>query len=297
MASSAYDAQLDQAATVTPQALRFTYVAFLVRQGVRFGDLARVEGTVPAETLNALASLAPAAQRLPLDQVERLLPAVRALETGALAEIDQIRMAINGHHVMVDIMVEPVQEKAGGPRSLVVLFKDGPARDGISAEAGDVTMVRSEHVDRIEVELRATRERLQATIEELESTNEELKSSNEEYQSLNEELQSANEELETSREELQSVNEELTTVNGELAAALFEAQRQKGSFSRHEDAVRQRDESSAALAREARFRRHPGQPLQSARPWGDSYRLCRLCRLCRLNTVVHFLIDMSPQRA
>ena len=85
VASSAYDAQLDQAATVTPQALRFTYVAFLVRQGVRFGDLARVVGTVPAETLNALASLAPAAQRLPLDQVERLLPAVRALETGAQA--------------------------------------------------------------------------------------------------------------------------------------------------------------------------------------------------------------------
>jgi two-component system CheB/CheR fusion protein len=75
----------------------------------------------------------------------------------------------------------------------------------------------AEHVQRLDAELRATRERLQATIEELESTNEELKSSNEEYQSLNEEMQSANEELETSKEELQSVNEELTTVNGELA--------------------------------------------------------------------------------
>jgi two-component system CheB/CheR fusion protein len=91
--------------------------------------------------------------------------------------------------------------------------------------AGADGMVRSEHVDRLEAELKSTRDRLQATIEELESTNEELKSSNEEYQSLNEELQSANEELETSREELQSVNEELTTVNGELAHRVHELTR------------------------------------------------------------------------
>ena len=73
-----------------------------------------------------------------------------------------------------------------------------------------------EHVERLEAELRRTKERLQATIEELESTNEKLKSSNEEYQSINEELQSSNEELESSKEELQSVNEELQTVNTEL---------------------------------------------------------------------------------
>jgi two-component system CheB/CheR fusion protein len=75
---------------------------------------------------------------------------------------------------------------------------------------------RYDQVERLEAELRLTKERLQATIEELESTNEELKSSNEEYQSINEELQSSNEELETSKEELQSVNEELQTVNAEL---------------------------------------------------------------------------------
>jgi two-component sensor histidine kinase len=84
--------------------------------------------------------------------------------------------------------------------------------------AASASLVRSEHVERLESELRATRERLQATIEELESTNEELKSSNEEYQSLNEKLQ-------TSREELQSVNEELATVNGELAHRVQELTR------------------------------------------------------------------------
>jgi two-component system CheB/CheR fusion protein len=126
----------------------------------------------------------------------------------------------------VDIVVEPVQDRSDRPRHLIVIFKDGPPRPAEGTpELDSGALVRSEHVDRLEGELRAMRERLQATIEELESTNEELKSSNEEYQSLNEELQSANEELETSREELQSVNEELTTVNGELAHRVHELTR------------------------------------------------------------------------
>jgi chemotaxis methyl-accepting protein methylase/two-component sensor histidine kinase len=86
-------------------------------------------------------------------------------------------------------------------------------------------LVGSERVERLEGELRATRERLQATIEELENTNEELKSSNEEYHSLNEELKSANEELETSRGNLRSVNEEITRVNRELAQRVHELTR------------------------------------------------------------------------
>ena len=118
----------------------------------------------------------------------------------------------------VSLVVEPVG--TADITSLVVLFHDlGPVLEG-SADGerfGD-----GEHVERLEAELRLTRDRLQATIEELESTNEELKSSNEEYQSINEELQSANEEMETSKEELQSVNEELQTVNGELGHRVAE---------------------------------------------------------------------------
>ncbi|SFH69860.1 CheR family methyltransferase [Bradyrhizobium sp. Gha] len=149
----------------------------------------------------------------------------RAAETNEPAHAEQVQLGVNGHRVLVDITVEPIQDGAGGHRNFVVLFKDGPAR-GLEASDGNAgSLVRTEHVERLESDLRATRERLQATIEELESTNEELKSSNEEYQSLNEELQSANEELETSREELQSVNEELTTVNGELAHRVQELTR------------------------------------------------------------------------
>lgn len=149
----------------------------------------------------------------------------RAAETNEPAHAEQVQLGANGQHIPVDITVEPIQESGSGDRNFVVLFKDGPVR-AIDAGAGKPNaLVQTEHVERIEGELRATRERLQATIEELESTNEELKSSNEEYQSLNEELQSANEELETSREELQSVNEELTTVNGELAHRVQELTR------------------------------------------------------------------------
>jgi two-component system CheB/CheR fusion protein len=133
----------------------------------------------------------------------------RAAQTNEAAHAEQVQLGLNGHRVLVDITVEPIQEGVGGHRYFVVLFKDGPVRVIDASQNNPNALVRTEHVERLESELRATRERLQATIEELESTNEELKSSNEEYQSLNEELQSANEELETSREELRSVNEEL----------------------------------------------------------------------------------------
>jgi succinoglycan biosynthesis transport protein ExoP len=79
--SAAFDAGLDQPPSVTPEALRHTYVAFLVRQGLRFGDLGRVVGRLTSEQLNALAPLAPPGERRPLAEVERLLPAVAALES------------------------------------------------------------------------------------------------------------------------------------------------------------------------------------------------------------------------
>ena len=129
--------------------------------------------------------------------------------------VEHLRVPVrdNGSSHLVNLIVEPILD-AEDVTALVVLFQDA----GLVAEnsALDSPGASNEHVDRLEAELRLTKERLQATIEELESTNEELKSSNEEYQSINEELQSANEELGTSKEELQSVNEELQTVNSEL---------------------------------------------------------------------------------
>ncbi|MFL5295828.1 MAG: CheR family methyltransferase [Phenylobacterium sp.] len=139
----------------------------------------------------------------------------KAGSQSARAEARGVVMAGDEGQRSVNIAVEPIPqgEEAG---TLVVLFQDaGPAVD--PRKQPQASGSSEEHVQRLETDLRVTRERLQTTVEELESTNEELKSSNEEYQSINEELQSANEELETSKEELQAVNEELQTVNGELA--------------------------------------------------------------------------------
>jgi two-component system, chemotaxis family, CheB/CheR fusion protein len=126
----------------------------------------------------------------------------------------------------IDITVEPLSQTDSDPLFLV-LFRD----IGQPVVPGEPETQRHQpggddgRLDRLEQELRDSRERLQATIEEYETAVEELKSSNEELQSVNEELQSSNEELETSKEELQSLNEELHTVNSELTAKVDEVDR------------------------------------------------------------------------
>jgi site-specific recombinase XerD len=75
--SAAHDAGIDGAANVTPECLRHTYIAFLVRQGLRFADLTRIVGPLPAETLAAYSGLAPSGSRIPIEAVDRLFPALR----------------------------------------------------------------------------------------------------------------------------------------------------------------------------------------------------------------------------
>lgn len=151
---------------------------------------------------------------------------LKAATDRTAVKADKIVMGVNGNRLGVTIVVEPLLNNPGEPQAYVIFFHDAEITgEETPAENANSSVIRDEHVQRIEAELRLTKERLQATIEELESTNEELKSSNEEYQSINEELQSANEELETSKEELQSVNEELQTVNGELGHRVHELAR------------------------------------------------------------------------
>lgn len=75
--SSAYDANLAQPQSVTPATLRHTYIAFLVRQGLRFSELGDLVGRLNPAYFNMLAPLIPDAQRVSIDSVERLLPALR----------------------------------------------------------------------------------------------------------------------------------------------------------------------------------------------------------------------------
>lgn len=76
VACAAYDADLTAPEQVTPHALWHTYIVFLVRQGIRLADLERVVGPLPPTTLAAYGPLAAGAPRVPLEQVERVHPAL-----------------------------------------------------------------------------------------------------------------------------------------------------------------------------------------------------------------------------
>ncbi|HYP68819.1 MAG TPA: tyrosine-type recombinase/integrase [Thiobacillaceae bacterium] len=80
---AAHDAGIEHPADVRPAALWHTYIAFLVRQGIRFAELMQISGRLPAGMMAAYSALAPAGSRLPLEAVERVLPAVAQLFAGA----------------------------------------------------------------------------------------------------------------------------------------------------------------------------------------------------------------------
>jgi len=76
---AAHDARITGPAEISPATLWHTYVAFLVRQGIRFADLMRITGRLPSETIAAYSALSPASTLLPLEAVERMLPAVEKM--------------------------------------------------------------------------------------------------------------------------------------------------------------------------------------------------------------------------
>jgi two-component system CheB/CheR fusion protein len=146
-----------------------------------------------------------------------------AMETRRPVERARLNVNLDNGAQLINLTVEPLGDGDQEPLFLV-LFQDVP-EPATGGETAAPTDKESQVVERLEQELRDTRDRLRLTIEEYETAVEELKSSNEELQSINEELQSTNEELETSKEELQSVNEELNTVNAELNAKVEELDR------------------------------------------------------------------------
>jgi integrase len=76
LACAANDAGLVNPVEITPQALRHTYIAWLVRQGVRLSELERVVGDMPPAVLAAYATFSPPGSGMPLDNVERDYPAL-----------------------------------------------------------------------------------------------------------------------------------------------------------------------------------------------------------------------------
>jgi integrase len=89
---AAHDAGLEDVDTVTPAALRHTYLAYLVRQGIRFSDLTQLVGSLPREELAAYSALAPTGPRLTRESVKTVFPATqRQASARALPGIPSVR--------------------------------------------------------------------------------------------------------------------------------------------------------------------------------------------------------------
>jgi succinoglycan biosynthesis transport protein ExoP len=74
---AAHDAAIEDAPQVTSACLRHTYIAFLMRQGIRFADLTRLVGPLPAEAISAYSALSPAGVRRDFAQIQVLYPALQ----------------------------------------------------------------------------------------------------------------------------------------------------------------------------------------------------------------------------
>lgn len=134
----------------------------------------------------------------------------------------------------VRLRVRPPVDDGEARRYALVLFEEEEEEEedarieGEDPEAPPPAPDGSRHaraLDRLEGELRRSREQLEHVGTERDRTVEALQSVNEELRSINEEQRAAAEELETSREEIQSVNEELTTINQEHQATIEELKR------------------------------------------------------------------------
>ncbi len=76
LSCAAHDAGLANPDEVTLQALRHTYLAYLVRQGVRLSDLGAIAGDMPPSELAAYTTYSPPGTGVSLDSVEQTYPAL-----------------------------------------------------------------------------------------------------------------------------------------------------------------------------------------------------------------------------
>jgi len=75
---AAHDAGLEDPASINADCLRHTYVAYLVRQGIRFADLTALVGELPTNVLGAYTTFAPAGPRVARERIETSYPSARA---------------------------------------------------------------------------------------------------------------------------------------------------------------------------------------------------------------------------
>ncbi len=76
--SAAHDAGIHHPTEVTAASLRYTFLAFLARQGARLKDLKGIAGPIPATELVVYGRLAPPGPGVALERIERVHPALRS---------------------------------------------------------------------------------------------------------------------------------------------------------------------------------------------------------------------------
>ncbi len=82
IACLAHDTGLEWPEQITPEALMHTYLVYLVRQGLRLGELERVAGPIPPSIQASYGAYSPPGPRLTLEEVEPSYPLADRQERG-----------------------------------------------------------------------------------------------------------------------------------------------------------------------------------------------------------------------
>src|SRR5262249_52037790 len=72
----------DRPQEITAATLRHTYLAFLIRQGIRTADIGRIAGEVPQDEMVAYMNLTTRPARQPLERIHRVHPSLRVMPKG-----------------------------------------------------------------------------------------------------------------------------------------------------------------------------------------------------------------------
>jgi two-component system CheB/CheR fusion protein len=133
---------------------------------------------------------------------------LKAIKTQEIVHCPHLRVKINKHFTLINLIIRPVKTDTDTSLFLVILAED-------SHQDAEKKIDSTPEMAVLEDALLIQEEQLLILHNELNTINEELKSSNEELQANIEELQSTNEELETAQEESKAINDELISTNNE----------------------------------------------------------------------------------
>ena len=80
VACAAHDAGLMNAGEVTSETLRYTYLAYLVRQGARLAEIGELIGRIPPAAYREYGLLSPPGPGLPMEEIDPVYPVLRDLQ-------------------------------------------------------------------------------------------------------------------------------------------------------------------------------------------------------------------------